>query len=141
MTLFDTSVVIDARDTDSPWHDWARQQIADANDDDAAAVNTVVVTEAAVRVIDREHFPSQLEKMGLKLLPLPISVAAPAAKAYAKYLERLKAEGKQAVSRIPLGDFLIGAHAEAEGLKLVTRDPDRVRTYFPTVKLVVPKEG
>lgn len=139
MTLFDTSVVIDARDADSPWHDWARQQIADANDDDAAAVNTIVVTEASVRVIDREHFLSHLEKMGLKLLPLPICVAAPAAKAYARYLERLKNEGKQPASRIPLGDFLIGAHAEAEGLKLVTRDPDRVKTYFPAVKLIVPK--
>jgi predicted nucleic acid-binding protein len=139
VTLFDTSVVIDARDDDSPWHGWARQQIADANDDDAAAVNTVVVAEAAVRVVDREKFPSHLEKMGMKLLPLPISVAAPAAKAYAKYLERLKAEGKLAASRIPLGDFFIGAHAEAEGLKLVTRDPDRVKSYFPAVKLIVPK--
>ena len=139
MTLFDTSVVIDARDAESPWHRWARQQIADANDDDAAAVNTIVVAEAAVRVIDREHFPSHLEKMGLKLLPLPISVAAPAAQAYAKYLDRMKAEGKSAASRIPLGDFFIGAHAEAEGLKLVTRDPDRVKKYFPSVKLIVPK--
>jgi predicted nucleic acid-binding protein len=139
VTLFDTSVVIDARDADSPWHEWARRQIADANDDDAAAVNSIVVAEAAVRVIDREHFTTHLEKMGLKLLPLPISVAAPAAKAYARYLERLKGEGKTPVSRIPLGDFLIGAQAEAEGMELVTRDPDRVRTYFPTVKLIVPK--
>ena len=139
MTLFDTSVVIDARDANSPWQDWARQQIADANDEDAAAVNTVVVAEAAVRVVDREKFPLLLEKMGLKLLPLPISVAAPAAKAYARYLERLKAEGKPPSSKIPLGDFFIGAHAEAEGMKLVTRDPDRVKTYFPAVKLIVPK--
>lgn len=139
MTLFDTSVVIDARDADSPWHHWAKQQIADANDDDAAAVNTIVVAEAAVRVVDRGHFPSHLEKMGLKLLPLPISVAAGAAKAYARYLERLKDEGKTPASRIPLGDFLIGAHAEAEGMKLVTRDPDRVQTYFPSVTLIVPK--
>ena len=40
MTLFDTSVVIDARDTDSPFHEWAKQQIAKAVASDGAAVNT-----------------------------------------------------------------------------------------------------
>lgn len=139
MTLFDTSAVIDARMADSPWHDWAKEQIADANDADGAAVNTIVIAEAAVRVLDREHFVSQLEKIGLKLLPLPISAAAPAAKAYAHYLNRLRSEGKSRPSKIPLGDFLIGAHAEAEGMKLVTRDPDRIKTYFSAVKLIMPK--
>ena len=77
--------------------------------------------------------------MGLSLSPLPVSAAVPAAKAYAAYRSRLQAQGKQPATKIPLGDFLIGAHAEAEGLKLVTRDPDRVKTYFPTVKLIIPK--
>jgi predicted nucleic acid-binding protein len=139
MTLFDTSAVIDARDADSPWHEWAIERIIEANGADGAAVNTIVVAEAGVRAIDRDHLPSHLEKMGLVLLPLPISVAAPAAKAYVSYLGRLKAEGKTRASRVPLGDFLIGAHAAANGMDLVTRDPDRVKTYFSSVKLIVPK--
>ena len=139
MTLFDTSALIDARTADSPWHEWAKEQIANANETDGAAVNTIVVAEAAVRVLDREHFVLQLEKMGLKLLPLPISAAAPAAKAYAHYLNRLRTEGKSRPSKIPLGDFFIGAHAQAENLKLVTRDPDRIKTYFSAVKLIVPE--
>jgi len=65
MTLFDTSVVIDARDAGSPWHEWAKQAIADANDADGAAVNTIVMAEAAVRVLERDQFPARLEKMGL----------------------------------------------------------------------------
>lgn len=32
----------------------------------------------------------------------------------------------------------IGAHAEAEGLTLLTRDAKRYRTYFPKVKLICP---
>ncbi len=139
MTLFDTSAVIDARMADSPWHEWAKEQIADANEMDGAAVNTIVVAEAAVRVLDREHFILQLEKMGLRLLPLPISAAVPAAKAYAHYLNRLRTEGKSRPSKMPLGDFFIGAHAGAEGMKLVTRDPDRIKTYFPSVKLIMPE--
>ena len=38
----------------------------------------------------------------------------------------------------PLPDFYIGAHAESEGLKLLTRDASRYRTYFPAVHLIAP---
>jgi len=79
-----------------------------------------------------------LESLGLKLVPLPISAAVPAAKAFAVYLDRLKKERKSHENRLPLPDFLIGAHAKADGMKLVTRDPDRVRTYFPDIQLIVP---
>jgi predicted nucleic acid-binding protein len=140
MTLFDTSAVIDARDADSPWHEWAIERIIEANAIDGAAVNTIVVAEAGVRALDRDKLSFHLEKMGLILLPLPMSVAAPAAKAYVNYLERLKVEGKTRASKVPLGDFLIGAHAAADRMDLVTRDPDRVKTYFPSVKLIVPND-
>ena len=138
MTLFDTSVVIDARDSDSPFHTWARQQIARAVSADEAMVNTVVLAESSVRSSDRDVIPVMLEGFGMNLVSLPISAAKPAARAYEIYLDRLAKEGKKPASKIPLPDFLIGAHAEAESLKLVTRDPDRVRTYFPAVALVTP---
>lgn len=38
----------------------------------------------------------------------------------------------------PLPDFYIGAHAEAEGPTLLTRDATRYRTYFPSVLLITP---
>ena len=37
-----------------------------------------------------------------------------------------------------LADFFIGAHAEAAGLPILTRDPRRYRTYFPSVTLITP---
>jgi predicted nucleic acid-binding protein len=138
MILFDTSVVIDARDAASPFHDWAKLQIAKAVATEGAAVNTVVISEAGVRAEKRENLDRHLENLGITLLPLPVSSALPAARAYALYLDRLKAEGKNARSKIPMGDFFIGAHAEAEGMKLVTRDPARVQKYFPNVTLVQP---
>ncbi len=39
----------------------------------------------------------------------------------------------------PLPDFFIGAHAAVLDLVLVTRDAERVRSYFPSVRLVDPK--
>ena len=41
--------------------------------------------------------------------------------------------------RSPLPDFFIGAHAEVEGLTLLTRGAARYRTYFPKLKLIAPK--
>jgi predicted nucleic acid-binding protein len=140
MTLFDTSVVIDARDADSPWHEWAKEQIAAGAAAGGAIINTVVIAEAAGGFEQRDNLLEELERMGLSLMPLPVSAAIPASEAYAVYRSRLKAHGKQPASKIPLGDFLIGAHAEAEGMKLVTRDPDRIKTYFPSVKLIVPQK-
>ena len=140
MILFDSSVVIDARDPGSPFHDWAKRQIAAAVQEggEGGAVNTIVISEASVRAENRDAVPVLLEDVGLKLLPLPVTAAIPAAKAFAIYLERLKKEGRRTENRVPLPDFLIGAHAKADGLKLVTRDPDRIRTYFPEVQMVTP---
>ena len=138
MILFDTSVVLDARDPDSPFHAWARDKIAEAAAGEGAGVNTVVISESSVRAPNPEAVPSIIQAMGFALLPLPVSAAVPAAKAFALYLSRLRREGKTSIARSPLPDFFVGAHAESEGLSLVTRDPDRVRTYFPQVKLITP---
>jgi hypothetical protein len=65
-------------------------------------------------------------------LPLPYEAAWPAAQAFATYRQR----GGSRTS--PLPDFFIGAHAETAGLKLLTRDATRYRTYFPKVALICP---
>jgi hypothetical protein len=41
--LFDTSVIIDARDAGSVFHNWAKEQIAEAVAGDEAGVNTVAL--------------------------------------------------------------------------------------------------
>jgi predicted nucleic acid-binding protein len=140
MTLFDSSVIIDARDDDSPWHVWAIEQIKHHGSTDGAGVNVVALAEVSVRVENPEAVAEQLRGWGMELLPLPVSAAAPAARAYARYLAR-RDKAQLTIPKMPQPDFLIGAHAEATGMKLVTRDPDRIKTYFPAVKLIVPKKA
>jgi len=94
--LFDTSVLIDAREDDSPWHQWAKEQIAEAVSSDGAAANTVVVSEASVRAKDPAAVPALLEGFGVTLVLLPVSAAVPAARAFSVYLDRVKRLGRLA---------------------------------------------
>ena len=40
--------------------------------------------------------------------------------------------------RSPMPDFYIGAHAAVAGYRLLTRDAQRYRTYYPTVEIIAP---
>ena len=82
---------------------------------------------SSARELDRWLAPEVFKR-----LPLPYSAGWLAAAAFLKYRR------SGGVKTSPLPDFYIGAHAEAEGLVLVTRDPVRYRTYFPKVRLVAP---
>jgi predicted nucleic acid-binding protein len=37
-------------------------------------------------------------------------------------------------------DFYIGAHAAITGYRLLTRDVQRYRTYFPTIDVIAPPQ-
>ena len=137
MILFDTSVVIDLCDSSSPFHDWAAEQVSNAVSGEGSAINSVCVAEAAVRADKPDSVPGSLPEMGFNLVDLPVASAIPAAKAYAVYLHRRKTEGASG-PKTPLPDFLIGALAHVERMTLVTRDPTRIRNYFPQVALVTP---
>jgi predicted nucleic acid-binding protein len=137
MTLFDSSVIIDARETESPWHSWAKEQIEYFGSAEGAGVNVIALAEISVRVENPEAVAEMLVAWGMELLPLPVAAAAPAAKAFALYIKR-RQKATSLISKIPQPDFFIGAHALAEGMKLATRDPERIKSYFPAVELIVP---
>jgi predicted nucleic acid-binding protein len=65
-------------------------------------------------------------------LPLPYSTGWLAARAFRKYRR------VGGTKTLPLPDFYIGAHAEVDGLTLVTRDAARYRTCFPNTVLIAP---
>jgi predicted nucleic acid-binding protein len=66
------------------------------------------------------------------MLAIPREALFLAGKAYVKYRRR---KGSKAS---PPPDFFIGAHAAVENLLLMTRDVQRIKTYFSTVKTVAP---
>ena len=69
---------------------------------------------------------------GFARLALPWEAAFLAGKAFLDYR---RAGGPR---RSPLPDFYIGAHAAVAGMRLLTRDATRYRTYFPKLDLIEP---
>ena len=133
MVLVDTNVLLDVATRDPAWFRWSSQQILDLQRREGAAINPIIYTELvpayrSISELDRLLVP----RSQIKRLPLPYAAAAPAARAFAAY----RKNGGSKTS--PLPDFFIGAHAEAAGLTLLTRDPARYQTYFPDVTLICP---
>ena len=77
----------------------------------------------------------------MSIVDVPAACAASAAAAYQRYLENRKAAGRRPISRMPLPDFFIGAHAMAMNWQLATADQGRFGTYFPGLQLMMPPQS
>lgn len=133
-TLVDSSVLIDLIGPDSAWTGWSSEALTDALEEGAAFVNQVVYAEISVGFAAVEDCDWALEVRGIERVPLPWPAAFMAGRAFVIYRRR------GGLKRSPLPDFFIGAHAAVERLNLLTRDPARYRTYFPSVKLIAPND-
>ena len=132
MFLVDTNVLLDVFANDPKWRPWSESAIRDALLLGPVGINPIVYAETSLAFSDAETLDVQLDALLLARLQLPYAAAFGAARAYRRYRRAVGARSA------PLPDFYIGAHAEVDGLSLLTRDVGRFRTYFPAVKLVSP---
>jgi len=130
--LVDTNVFVDLWTGDPTWGDWSEQALGRAAEAGPLGVNPIVYAELCLGFEKESQLEETLAGAGVRRLALPYEAAWPAAHAFAAYRKR---GGKRSA---PLPDFFIGAHALVEGLALLTRDPRRYRTYFPSLKLIAP---
>ena len=95
-------------------------------------VNLIIYTELLVPGPEINALDSLLEVYSTLRSPLPWPCAALAAAAFRLY--RLRGGLKQ----VTLPDFFIGAHAAVSNLRVLTRDPNPYRNYFPNLIVVSP---
>ena len=95
-------------------------------------MNAVVYAELAVGANSRSEVDELLASLKVQVVEASREALFSAAKAFVLY----RRNGGSRTS--PLPDFFIGAQAETQGIPLVTRDPARYRTYFPSVALICP---
>ena len=130
--LVDTNVWVDCIDTESPWHDWAVEQLQQCSERAPLHVNLIIYTELLVPGPDVALLDELLNVYEVERSGLPWACAALAASAFGLYKRR------GGTRTLPLPDFFIGAHAAVANLSVLTRDPAGYSTYFPRLALLGP---
>ena len=130
--LVDSNVILDVSYRDSNWGRWSRAAIARASFTAQLVINPIIYAEISIGYQSIEELEGLVPTAVFRREPLPYEAAFLAGKSFLAYRRR----GGQRTS--PLPDFYIGAHAAVRGYRLLTRDVQRFRTYFPTVTLLAP---
>lgn len=131
-TLVDSNVLIDVLSGDSAWAGWSSQALERVGSEGPLVINAMIYAEVSHRYTRKELLDHELPADVFIREHIPWAAAFLAGKVYVDYRRR---GGHR---RSPLPDFFIGAHAAAAGLRLLTRDSARYRTYFPRLELVAP---
>ncbi|MPZ66834.1 MAG: PIN domain-containing protein [Pseudonocardiaceae bacterium] len=132
-TLVDSNVVLDVVRADPVWSVWSERALARAVDEGPVVINPVVYAEVAASYETAEQVDTALDAAVLVRSELPWPAAFLAGRCHVEYRRRGGARTRT------LPDFLIGAHAAVLGLRLLTRDASRYRSYFPKLEIIAPQ--
>ncbi|MGE3144358.1 MAG: type II toxin-antitoxin system VapC family toxin [Pseudorhodoplanes sp.] len=132
MIIVDTNVLLDLVTDDPNWADWSLARLEEAALNGPILITDVVYAETSIRYERIEDLDAMLSEAMIEIAPTPRSALFLAGKAFEQY----RAAGGVRTGVLP--DFFIGAHAAVEGCPLITRDPRRYRSYFPSLRLVTP---
>jgi predicted nucleic acid-binding protein len=129
--LIDSNIWIDIFTNDPVWCKWSEEKLRKASEF-GIFINPIIFSEVSIPFENSYSLEMIFKKMQCQILPLPISAAFVAGKAFVQYRKKSKSKSS------PLPDFFIGAHAQVEKMILITRDVKRYRNYFPDVQLISP---
>ena len=135
-TLVDSHVLIDVLGDDPHWADWSLDQLDRLGQQAALVINTLIVAELSPRFERAADLEQALAGLPLRREALPWDAAFLAGQAFRAYRSAPGAAAGRA--RSPLPDFYIGAHALVSGLRLLTRDAKRYRSYYPELDIITP---
>jgi predicted nucleic acid-binding protein len=129
--IVDTNILLDIYTQDQTWEERSAAAIASAADVAVLVINPIIYAELSVGIEKIEEL-DQFLGADFRRDPLPWEAAFVAGKAFLAYRRR------GGLKTAPLPDFYIGAHAAVQSMKILTRDPKRYTSYFPTVTIIEP---
>jgi predicted nucleic acid-binding protein len=133
MILVDTNVLLDVLQDDPQWADGSQGQLEAASLTDPLLINPIIYSELSMAFERIEELENTLTEISVALEEIPREALFLAGKAFLMYRRR------QGTKTGVLPDFYIGAHAAVAGYPILTRDAGRYRSYFPTVRLIMPE--
>jgi hypothetical protein len=132
LILVDTNILIDSVNVESPFRARSIRSLADVASRGEAVTNAIVFAEFSIGTESEADTLLAFSRFGVRLIDIPTNALFLAGRAFAAY----RRQGGLRTGVLP--DFFIGAHAEALGIPILTRDIGRYQMYFPAVPLLVP---
>lgn len=129
--LVDSNVILDIVSRDPVWEPWSSSAL-EQHAGRGLFVNAMIYAELCAPAKDTAEVDTLLAALELEFFDLPREALFLASQAHLAYRRR----GGTRISGLP--DFFIGAHAQALGIPILTRDKGRYATYFPSVPLICP---
>ena len=130
--LVDSNVILDILSEDPQWFEWSAQMLTDYANQGVLVIDPIIYAEVSIGFNQPEEVEAALPEEFFRRDPLPYAAAFLAGQSFLEYRQR------GGTKRSPLPDFYIGAHAAVTNIPLLTRDVNRYRTYFPSVRLITP---
>lgn len=130
--LIDSCVLLDLFTNDKNWANWSEQTLEQYSQTNSLYINTMVYTEVSIGFNNIEDLDNALQILGVTVLEVPKEALFLTGKVFLNYRRN------KGTKNSPLPDFFIGAHASVARFKLITRDTEKYKTYFPQVDLVFP---
>lgn len=132
MTLVDTNVIIDVLLGDAAWMTWSAERLEACRNSGPLYLNEIGYAELSAKMDRESDVEAAVGGLGLTFERMPTSALYAAGQAFRRY----RAAGGPRLSVLPY--FFVGAHAQVNGMAILTRDGRPYRTYFPDVRLITP---
>lgn len=135
-TALDTNVLVALWDKDPTLSSSAQTALEAAFHRGSLVISPPVFAELIAAPARSEGFiDSFLEETGIVVdWELDEAVWRSAGRAFQSYADRRRKQGDAGTRRV-LADFVIGAHAETRGFRLLTMDERLYRTAFPAITI------
>jgi predicted nucleic acid-binding protein len=130
--LVDTNILIDIFQNDPNWADWSLKQLRNQSQVHRMVINPIIFAELSMVFNTLEDLEAEVSELQLSLVEIPRPALYLAGRAFEQYRKR------GGTKHNVLSDFFIGAQAAVSGYPIITRDPRRYSTYFPSVTLISP---
>ena len=131
--LIDTNIIIDVFGPETRFKIWSSERLLALKPESQFILSPIVWAELAGVMSSEDALAQALSRLNPVREALPFSAAYQAGMAHQRY----RRAGGQRERTLP--DFLIGAHAQARGHRLLTRDAARYRSYFPALDIISPE--
>ena len=132
-TAIDSSVLLDVLVPGGPFHSVSIKALKATYNEGALVACEVVWAEIRAHFLNDEMFDQTVRVLGLSFDPVSDKAAKLAGQLWREYRAARRARQDHLVP-----DFLVGAHAQLQADRLLTRDRGFYRQYFTGIKILDP---